>query len=77
VFLQLECDGSMVEELRGSLEPAAGCASAWHSVGDDDSGVDGLFRSSRPCMWLRMVVYCVGCVCYASARYVLMLFLLI
>jgi hypothetical protein len=48
MFVQLECDSSMVEEFRGSLEPATGCALAWHSVGDDDVGVDGLFQSSLP-----------------------------
>jgi hypothetical protein len=33
----------MVEVLRGQLVRAAGCASAWHSVGDDSAGVDSLF----------------------------------
>jgi hypothetical protein len=85
VFVHLECDNFMVEELRGALELAAGRALAWYIVGDDGAGVGGLFRSSLPCGWgwwcvvsgvfvsvqgfVRMVVY-------ASARYVPMLFLL-
>jgi hypothetical protein len=33
----------------GLFELVAGCASAWHNVGDDDACVGGLFRSSLPC----------------------------
>jgi hypothetical protein len=49
VYVQVECDSCMVEELRGPFEPATGCVSAWHNVGDDGAGVGGLFRSSVPC----------------------------
>jgi hypothetical protein len=49
VFVHLECDNFMVEELRGALELAAGRALAWYIVGDDGAGVGGLFRSSLPC----------------------------
>jgi hypothetical protein len=35
VYVKLECDSSMVEDLRGPFEPVAGCASVWHSVIDD------------------------------------------
>jgi hypothetical protein len=43
VYVQFEDDGSMVEVLRGQLVPVAGCAPAWHNVGDDGAGIDGLF----------------------------------
>jgi hypothetical protein len=46
-----EDDSPMVEELGGLLVPAAGCASAWHNVGDDDAGGGGLFQSSLPVDW--------------------------
>jgi hypothetical protein len=49
MYVQLECDSSTVEELRGPLELAAGYASAWHNVVVDGAGVGGLFRSSLPC----------------------------
>jgi hypothetical protein len=76
----------MVEELWRLLVPAAGCASAWHSVGDDDAGVSGLLRSSLPfgCGWWCVVWVAfvpvhgfVRVVVCASARFVLLLFLLI
>jgi hypothetical protein len=41
--VQFECDNSLVEELRGLLEPTACCALAWHNVGFDDACFDGLF----------------------------------
>jgi hypothetical protein len=31
--------------------PAAGCASAWHNVGDGGAGGGGLFKSSLPVDW--------------------------
>jgi hypothetical protein len=60
--VQFVDDSPMVEELWGLLVPAAGYASAWHSVGDDGAGVGGLLRSSPIRVW--MVVCCVGCVCF-------------
>jgi hypothetical protein len=75
----------MVEELRGSLVPAAGRATAWHSVGDDDTGVGGLLRSPLPCGCSRWCVVSgafvsvlefVRVVVCASTHYVPMLFLL-
>jgi hypothetical protein len=42
-YVQLECDSSLVEELSGLLEHAAGCDSAWHNVGDDGTSFGGLF----------------------------------
>jgi hypothetical protein len=33
----------------GRWFPAAGCATTWHSVGDDGAGVGGLLRSPLPC----------------------------
>jgi hypothetical protein len=64
-YVQLECDSYLVEELMGLLEPVASCASAWHNVGDDGAGVGSLFMVFFP-IWLRMVVCCVGCVCFYS-----------
>jgi hypothetical protein len=49
VFVQLEGDLPMVEELRGLFGSAAGCAPARHIVGDDGAGVGGLPRYSLPC----------------------------
>jgi hypothetical protein len=49
VYLQFEVDSPMVEEVRGPLVSVAGCASAWHSVGDGGTSVGGLLRSSLPC----------------------------
>jgi hypothetical protein len=74
-----------VEELRGSLVPIVGCASAWHSVGDDGAGVDDLLQSPLPCgcSWWCVVssvfvsVYeFVRVVVCAPARYVSIMFLL-
>jgi hypothetical protein len=85
VDVQLEGDSPMVEEPRGALVPAAGCYSAWHSVGDDGTSVGGLLRSPLPCGWswwcvvsgvfvfVRGFVRVVVC---ASAHHVPMLFLL-
>jgi hypothetical protein len=86
MYLQFEVDSPMVEEAQGSLVSVAGCASAWHSVGDDGTGVGGLIRFSLPCGcgWWCVVpsVFVsvhgfVRVVVCASARYVPMLFLLI
>jgi hypothetical protein len=75
----------MMEGLCGLLVPVAGCASAWHGVGDDDAGVGALLCSSLPCgcSWWRVVlgafVFVLGLVRVAvcpSARYIPMLFLL-
>jgi hypothetical protein len=41
VHVQFEDDSPMVEELGGPLVPAAGRASACHSVGDDDASGGG------------------------------------
>jgi hypothetical protein len=76
----------MMEGLCGLLVPAASCALAWHSVGDDGAGVGGLLWSSLPCdcSWWRVVLGAfvffvlglVRVVVCASARSVPMLFLL-
>jgi hypothetical protein len=82
--VQLECDSSLVEELRGPLEPAACCALAWHSVGDDGTCFSGLFgllsHVVEDGVLSGVFVSVLGFVCVvvsASTRYVPMLFLLI
>jgi hypothetical protein len=79
-------DSPMVEELGRLLVPAAGCASAWYNVGDDNAGVTGLLRSSLPfgCGWWCVVWVAfvpvhefVRVVVCALARFVPLLFLLI
>jgi hypothetical protein len=56
--VQLVDDSPMMEGLCGLLVPAASCALAWHSVGDDGAGVGGLLWSSLPCdcSWWRVVL---------------------
>jgi hypothetical protein len=86
MYLQFEVDSPMAEEARGPLVSVAGCASAWHNVGDCGTGVGGLLWSFLPCGcgWWCVVssVFVsvhgfVRVVVCASARYVPMLFLLI
>jgi hypothetical protein len=53
VYVQFEDDSSMVEVLRGQVVPAAGCASACHSVGDDGASVRRPISVSSP-VWLEL-----------------------
>jgi hypothetical protein len=85
VFVQLEDDSPTVEKLRGSLVPVAGCATAWHNVGDDGACVGGLLQSPLPCgcSWWCVVsgVFIsvhefVRVVVCASARYIPIMFFL-